>query len=173
MKRKTIKIHRGREREREIHIGFFILLLHSSFPSLQSIAFQPSLLQFLGPYSIPQLSLPIPQGHMSNFLELVPGLPPPSPPPPPTPPNQKPVGKENCWIFDMGGGVCMREMGTICHLGVFTAERSIFWAKKRSFSAFSCYVLSETPLDTFARNAWGWILLYCVFLYFSRKIGQF
>ena len=43
-------------------------------------------------------------------------------------------------------------MGAICQIGVFTAERSIFLVQKRSFSAFSHYVLSETPPDVFAQK---------------------
>ena len=46
----------------------------------------------------------------------------------------------------------MREMGAICQIGVFTAERSIFLVQKWSFSAFSHYVLSETPPDIFVQK---------------------
>ena len=69
----------------------------------------------------------------------------------------------------------MREMGAICQIGVFTAERSIFLVQKRSFSAFSHYVLSETPPDVFAQkrpilNGQLCRVFLCIF---PRKIGFF
>ena len=42
-----------------------------------------------------------------------------------------------------GGGGYMRETGAICQVGVFAAERSLFWAQTGPFSVISHYKNSD------------------------------